>query len=146
MANDHDNRGLPQAALPQGGGDVGGIPSPLNQGVDDATDRASGRREGTVDSDAGTTGGSVGASLPVPADSAALPQEARDRTPAAGAGAGPRQSGGSSMPPQAGEPTPGDPRDPRDADPARSDGSHPGSDDSAAESLGKAISEPFRSS
>jgi hypothetical protein len=143
MANDHDNRRLPQAALPQGGGDVGGIPSPLNQGVDDAMDRASGRREGTVDSDAGTTGGSVGASLPVSGDSAALPQEARDRTPAAGAGAGPRESGGSGGLPHAGEHAPGDPRD---ADPARRDGSHPGIDDSAAESLGKAISEPFRSS
>ena len=112
MADDDHTTRPPQSGLSEEGSDVGGIPSTLNQGVDHASDRSDGRREGTLESDAG---GGMPPSLPVSQESAALPSRpARDTT-------------GSAVPAQEGDAT--------DA----------GSDDSLPESLGKAISEPFKS-
>jgi hypothetical protein len=111
MADDDRTTRPPQSGLSEEGSDVGGIPSTLNQGVDHASDRSGGRREGTLESDAG----GIPPSLPVSQDSAALPSRpARDTT-------------GSAVPADEGVA--------KDA----------GSDDSLPESLGKALSEPFKS-
>lgn len=143
MADDDRSTRPPQAGLSEEGADVGGIPSTLNQGVDHASDRAGGRREGTLESDAG---GAIPPSLPVSPDSAALSSRpARDKSaggvPTAGR-AGTRAEAGSA----GGEDTRGRP------DTNGSAGGHArpsnagdsGNDDSLPESLGKAIAEPFK--
>jgi hypothetical protein len=120
----------PQAGLPEEGADVGGIPSTLNQGVDHASDRAGGRREGTPESDAG---GGQPPSLPVSRGSAAVaPRPAHDKT---GSAATSETSAGP------GAATDASPRDGA----GRGDADHSGQDDSVPESLGKAITEPFKS-
>ena len=131
MADDDDQTTRPpQAGLSEQGADVGGIPSTLNQGVDHASDRAAGRREGTLESNAG---GAIPPSLPVSQDSAALSSRpARDTTGAAvpAAGATPQRQASTHA---------------ADGDRAESDAGDSGADDSLPESLGKAISEPFKS-
>ena len=119
MADDSTTR-PPQVVPAADGGDVGGIPSTLNQGVDHASDRSAGRREGTLESDAG----GMPPSLPVSEHSAALPSRpARDTT-------------GSAAPVGKGSAT-------ETVD--KGAATETGNDDSFPESLGKAISEPFKS-
>ena len=119
MADNDRTTRPPQAGSAAEGGDVGGIPATLNQGVDHASDRSAGRREGTLESDAG---GGMPPSLPVTQESGAVPSRpARDTT-------------GSVMP---------EPAVPSDSDHGTTTDS--GNDDSLPESLGKAISEPFKS-
>jgi hypothetical protein len=106
------------------GGDVGGIPGTLNQGVDRASDRKAARQDGAPDPDA-TSGG--GAALSNAPESAAVaPREARDKThdvTPAGSVLGNRESGAKSA-----------------------DGDASGQDDTVPESIGKAMTEPFKSS
>lgn len=142
----HDDRTVPpvQTAMPEGGADVGGIPATLNQGVDHATDRAAGRREGTPESDAG---GGPRPSLPVSGESAALaPRPARDTTgsPAVASDATGSGTAATAQPGGAGG-NDADRDDARANDARRANGDGSGQDDSLAESLGKAIAEPFKS-
>lgn len=140
-----------QTPLPEEGADLGGIPSTLNQGVDHATDRAAGRREGTPESDAG---GGPRPSLPVSGESAAVaPRPARDTTGSASAASAGSPSAGSpssapSVPSAASTTgTTGSASEgaAQTGDAGRMKGDGSGQDDSLAESLGKAIAEPFKS-
>ena len=107
---------LPETAAPREGADVGGIPATLGQGLKEAGDRREGRREGIPDAAGGAS------AAPMARESAAVsPRPARDKTGAPAHVSGSADSGGSGSP---------------DA----------GRDDSVAESLGKAIAEPFKSS
>jgi hypothetical protein len=118
----------PETGLPKGG-DVGGIPSTMSEGIDRAGDRAAPRREGGPRAGAGEASPSTGEMARESA--ATAPRDPRDRTKA------PETIGkGDRMTPQ------GDLQG-REMRPPADD---QGQDDSVPESLGKSISEPFKSS
>jgi hypothetical protein len=105
-------------------GQVGGIPAPLTQGVDRASDRKAARQDGTPDPDAGSGAGAALSNAPESA--AVAPREARDKThdvTPAGSVLGNRTTSTKSA-----------------------DGDASGQDDTVPESIGKALTEPFKSS
>src|SRR5690606_14788841 len=113
-----DERSMRPTGTGQTGGDTGGIPGTMKRGVADANDRRTARRDG-------------------------LPQdEARS---GAGAAMSDSRESGAHAPKPGIDRTDDDTGTPRP--PGRSaDGDASGQDDSVAESLGKAVSEPLRSS
>jgi hypothetical protein len=134
MAHDKRPAVPPQTSESAASADVGGIPAPLSQGVDHASDRASARRDGSLESDAG----GIPPSLPVSQESAAVsPRAAHDKTQSA------RPSSGADATSPATSVTSGTASDAGSRHDGTTDQS--GQDDSPLESIGKAITEPFKS-
>jgi hypothetical protein len=114
-------------------GDVGGIPGTMKRGVAAATDRKAARREGLRDDD-----GATGSTLAESTESGAYaPKEGIDRTGAPAARRDGQSHGDAGSPRRGNDPGAGGKR--------AADGDESGQDDSVPESLGKSISEPFRS-
>ena len=131
-----DQRSMrPSGSGPDQESDVGGIPGTMKRGVADATDRKAARRDGLRDDDGGGTGSALAGST----HSGAAPKEGTDRTgaPATRNARRPDGAGGESS---------RAPDGPRAGRGRSADGDESGQDDSLPESLGKSISEPFRSS
>ena len=118
----------PASGLPQGS-DVGGIPSTLNEGVDRAGDRAAARRDGGPRS--GTGEASASTEEMARGSAATAPRNPRDMTGSADSLEPDERVG------------PGGSRQDQAMHPPANDR---GADDSLPESLGKSITEPFKSS